>query len=54
MLYPSYNKSTNYLQKTCRNNGVEVLISRVIDGDTLEFKCNGKKQKIRIIRNRYT
>jgi micrococcal nuclease len=35
--------------ENCEVNGYKVLISRVIDGDTIEFNCNGKKEKIRII-----
>ena len=37
------------LKKNCEIDGQEVLISRVVDGDTVEFNCNGSKEKIRII-----
>ena len=36
-------------KESCENDGSVVFISRVIDGDTVEFSCDGKKEKIRII-----
>ena len=35
--------------ENCEIDGYKVLIARVVDGDTIEFNCNGKKEKIRII-----
>jgi endonuclease YncB( thermonuclease family) len=33
----------------CGIDNYETTISRVVDGDTIEFECNGDKEKIRII-----